>query len=215
MVFLVDFENVQNSGLKGARYLVKEDRVIIFYSQACEWIRQGIFLELMESFCYLELCKLKKPGKNALDFYIATKLGAIFGEGYMGKAAIVSRDQGFTAIRDFWKEQGDPVREVVLGGTLEQCILSANENHLRTEMVKKEMKTVRLETEFARYQERMKVRAVLEEIFADTGFDEQMKEIQCLYEKQSGKKLFYLDAVKTFGRQDGLEIYRRMRRLIG
>ena len=77
------------------------------------------------------------------------------------------------------------------------------------------LKPVKLETEFARYQERRKVREALESVFADTGYEEQVETIQGLFEKQLGKKILYLDSVKTFGRKDGLEIYRKMQRLIG
>ena len=215
MYFLIDFENVQNEGLKGAQYLLKEDTVIIFYSTSCEKIQQGSLQQLMDSSCQLDICKLKKAGKNALDFYIATKMGAVFGSGYRGKAAIVSRDQGFTAVQDYWRRQGKESREVTLGSSLEQCILQANENRPRTQQVREWLKPVKLETEFARYQERRKVREALESVFADTGYEEQVETIQGLFEKQLGKKILYLDSVKTFGRKDGLEIYRKIQRLIG
>ncbi len=159
MYFLVDFENVLSDGLRGAQYLKADDTVIIFYSQVCDKVQQGVIRQIMDSACHLDICKLQKQGKNALDFYIATCLGAVFGSGYAGKAAIVSRDQGFTAVRDYWKGYAGKTAEVILGPTLEQCILSANE-------------------------------------------------------KQSGRKILYLDSVKTFGKKDGLEIYRKMRYLM-
>lgn len=215
MYFLVDFENVQSEGLKGAQYLRASDTVIIFYSQACGQIQQGVMRQIMDSCCCLDICKLKKQGKNALDFYIATRIGAVFGSGYKGKSAIVSKDQGFTAIRDYWKSCAADAKEVILGVSLEQCILSANENLARTAQAREQLKKVSLETEFAVYKKRMETRKVLEDVFADTEYGEQMAAIQDLFEKQSGRKILYLDAVKTFGKKDGLEIYRKMRRLIG
>ncbi len=218
MYFLIDFENVGDEGLKGVHYLLEEDTVVIFYSQACEKIRQGNLLQIMESFCVLDICKLKKAGKNALDFYISTKIGEIFGGGYSGKAAIVSKDHGFSAVRDYWKGQKE-AREVILGPTLEQCILSANENRLRTSQVREELKPVRLDAEFARYQERMRVRKMLESTLADTGYEEHLGKIQNLFENQSGnqpsKKILYLDFLKTFGKKDGLAMYHMMRELTG
>lgn len=213
MYFLIDFENVGNQGLRGTQYLLREDTVFIFYSHACEQIRQGCLHQIMESFCRLDICKLKKAGKNALDFYIATKTGQIFGSGYEGKAAIVSRDQGFTAVRDYWKSREKPSRQVILGADLEQCILSANENRDRTAQIREQLKPVKLETEFAKYEERMKMRAVLEKVFADTAYEEKLGAIQELYERQPDRKILYLNSVKTFGKKDGLEIYRKMRGL--
>ncbi len=215
MYFLIDFENVQSEGLRGTQYLLEEDTVIIFFSQASEQIQQGCFRQIAQSFCHLDICKLKKTGKNALDFYIATKVGEIFGGGYSGKAAIVSRDQGFAAVKDYWRLKAQPKREVVLGPTLEQCILSANENRTRTCQIREQLKHVKLETEFARYQEQMRMRKILEKTFADTVYEGQVGAIQSLLEKQSGRKILYLDSVKTFGKRDGLEIYRRMKRLAG
>ncbi|MCI8605536.1 MAG: hypothetical protein HFG72_01490 [Hungatella sp.] len=214
MYFLIDFENVLSEGMKGTQYLLEEDTVIIFFSQACEQIQQGCFRQIAQSFCQLDICKLKKTGKNALDFYIATKVGEIFGGGYSGKTAIVSKDQGFSAVKDYWRLKVQPKREVVLGPTLEQCIVSANENRMRTSQIREELKPVKLETEFARYQEQRRMREILEKAFADTGYKEQVGAIQHLLEKQSGKKILYLDSVKTFGKRDGLEIYRRMKRLV-
>lgn len=215
MYFLIDFENVGNEGLRGAQYLLKEDTVIIFFSQSCELIGQGCFHEIMETFCRLDICKLKKAGKNALDFYIATKVGEIFGSGFSGKVAIVSRDQGYTAVRDYWKSIEKPPRQVILGANLEQCILSANENRTRTAQIREQLKTVRLETEFARYEERMKLRENLKKAFADTVYEEKLGMIQELFERRSDKKILYLDSVKTFGKKDGLEIYRKMKQLAG
>lgn len=215
MYFLIDFENVGDEGLKGAQFLLEEDMVIIFYSQACEKIRQGNLSQIMDSFCRLDICKLKKPGKNALDFYISTKIGEIFGNGYLGKAAIVSKDHGFFAVRDYWKSHGAGAREVILGATLEQCILSANENRPRTAQIRELLKPVRLDTEFARYQERMRVRKILEDTFADSGFEDHLGAIQNLFENQPSRKVLYLDSLKTFGKRDGLAIYHMMRQLTG
>lgn len=215
MYFLVDFENVRNEGLRGAQYLLEEDIMIIFFSCACDRIQQGCFCQIMESLCRLDICKLKNSGKNALDFYIAARTGEIFGGGYSGKVSIVSKDQGFRAVRDYWKEKGKNSREVVLGANLEQCILSANENRMRTDRVREQLKSVSLEAEFARYEERRKIRSILKEVFSDTVFEERLDIIQGLFEKQLGKKVLYLDSVKTFGRRDGLEIYRRVKGLAG
>ena len=76
-------------------------------------------------------------------------------------------------------------------------------------------RSVKLETEFARYEERMKIRRILEKEFADTAYEEKLGAIQGLMEKGAGKKILYLDSVKTFGKKDGLEIYRRIKKAAG
>ena len=94
MYFLIDFENVGNEGLRGAQYLLKEDAMTIFFSQACEQIGQGCLRQIMDSFCRLDICKLKKTGKNALDFYIAAKTGEIW-KRISGKSCNCQQRPGF------------------------------------------------------------------------------------------------------------------------
>ena len=57
-----------------------------------------------------------------------------------------------------------------------------------------------------------------ERVFGKGGHCQQRPGIyggEGLLEKGSGKKILYLDSVKTFGKKDGLEIYRRMKRVAG
>ncbi len=211
MYFLIDFENVQNEGLKGARYLGKEDTVVIFYSTSCEKIQQGSLQQLLDSSCERDICKLKKAGKNALDFYIASMLGEIFGGGYQGKAAIVSRDQGFKAVQEYWRERASKKGAVVLNSTIGGCIRSANEDNVRTRTAREGLKHVSMEAEVARYREEERLQKRTKEIFQDTKYqamEEQMWEL--LKEKESRKKL-YVNALRIFGREDGLEVYRKIR----
>lgn len=93
--------------------------------------------------------------------------------------------------------------------------MSANENHIRTTQLREERKPVRLETEFARYEERVKIREILKQASEDTAYEEELGRIQEVFERQSDKKVLYLDSVKTFGKKDGLEIYRKIRGLAG
>ena len=101
--FMIDFENTRNRGLQGAEYLQPDDSVTIFYSQVCMKIEWKWFCQLKESGCNFRICKLQKAGKNALDFYIASHIGEMYGQGYNGMTAIVSNDAGFRAVREYWK----------------------------------------------------------------------------------------------------------------
>ena len=92
---MIDFENTGSRVLQGAEYLQPDDSVTIFYSQICMKIEQKPLRQLKESGCSFRICKLQKPGKNALDFYIASHIGEIYGQGYTGMIAIVSNDAGY------------------------------------------------------------------------------------------------------------------------
>ena len=81
MLFLIDYENVGNAGMKGCGYLDARDYVIVFYSEARRHMEQRILEQVTASGCAFEICKLYKAGKNALDFYIASRLGELIGGG--------------------------------------------------------------------------------------------------------------------------------------
>lgn len=82
--FLVDFENVGNQGLQGTSWLNAEDSITIFFSQTKAKIEQRKLQQIIRSKCDFQICRLDKTGKNALDFYIATRVGEIYGSGYAG-----------------------------------------------------------------------------------------------------------------------------------
>ena len=95
--FMIDLENTRSAGLQGAEYLTAADQVTIFYSKACVQITFGRMQELLASGCGMEVCRLVNTGKNALDFYIASRIGEVYGQGFEGTIAIVSNDKGFRA----------------------------------------------------------------------------------------------------------------------
>lgn len=105
MLFLIDYENVGNAGMKGCHYLNASDHIIIFYSETRKNMERRFLEDIANSGCTFETCKLCKTGKNALDFYITSKLGEIFGGGFDETSVIVSRDAGFQAVRDYWDKR--------------------------------------------------------------------------------------------------------------
>ncbi len=40
-----------------------------------------------------------------MDFYIATRVGEFYGGGHEDQVGIISKDQGFHAVRDYWDNQ--------------------------------------------------------------------------------------------------------------
>ena len=210
--FMVDWENIQHNGLQGGQYLCKTDSVTIFYSGACNRIEQGDLENLLHSGCELQICKLVRTGKNALDFYISSRIGALFGSGYEGHVAIVSRDKGFQAVQDYWAHCAMPHRRIVIGSSLETCIAAVNEHSERRKNIQRALRVVNLETEFQKYNEKQYVRQEVERLFSDMACQEQLEQIIELMQCESGQnRAIYLQALKQFGRKDGLEIYHRVK----
>lgn len=74
------------------------------------------------------------------------------------------------------------------------------------------LRVVNLETEFQKYNEKQYVRQEVERLFSDMACQEQLEQIVELMQCESGQnRAIYLQALKQFGRKDGLEIYRRVK----
>ena len=210
--FMIDIENTHSSGLKGAGYLCETDHVTLFYTESCTGIEQGLLRDILQSGCGIDTCKLVKAGKNALDFYIATKVGEVFGSGYPGDIAIVSGDKGFQAISDYWRHHARPARKVIVRKDIEQCIISLDEKSERRKRIQEALLIVNLEKEIDKHKERLRIRNELEQLFAGT---EQEDKIDAIMDIITGEikpgKVLYLTTLKQFGRKNGLEIYRKLR----
>ena len=126
MLFLIDFENVGNAGMKGCDYLDARDHVVVFYSEARKHMEQRILEEITSSGCVFDICKLCKAGKNALDFYIVSRLGELIGEGYEGAIVRVSNDGGFQAVREYWEKKALYKRKILISSCIEDGIVSGN-----------------------------------------------------------------------------------------
>lgn len=215
MYFMVDYENVRSSGLTGVEWLLAEDVVILFYSDAARTIEKGFIDAICRSGCRLDICELVNSGKNALDFYIASRIGEIFGQGYDGKVAVVSKDQGYRAVRDYWRQKSEKPRSVIIQPTIEKSILSAKEQNERTEILIEKNRLVDISAEYARYEEKIRLQKALESTLIDSEHYQNIGAIQEIIEQGECRKVIYLSTLRQFGRKDGLEIYQKIKDCIG
>ncbi len=194
MYFLVDFENVRNLGMRGTEFLLRSDCVVLFYSDAAPAIEQRHLNNIQLAGCGFETCKLLKKRKNGLDFYIASKAGALFGAERCQNLVIVSNDSGFQAVRDYWQDRSGTKHRVALSESIEHGILAAKENSER---------------------ENIKLRRALEAAFEGTEYSGRLQEIQELLRPGTSPKIIYLDSLKRFGRKAGQEVYRLLKTCAG
>lgn len=213
MYFLVDLENVHEAGMQGSGYLNQEDKLILFYSDSAPTLETRYLEDIQESGCEFAICKLKKARKNALDFYIVTKLGEIFGSGYSGIVAIISQDDGFRSAKEYWSQCSQPARTVVLGESIERAIISANLRDQRTQMIHQRTKKLEIASFYAAYKENRRIREALEALFEGTEYQSRIGEIEALLNggKDQSPKVIYLNALHRFGRRDGLAVYRQLK----
>ncbi|MBQ7681688.1 MAG: hypothetical protein IJT31_05710 [Oscillibacter sp.] len=105
--FLIDYENVNTNGFRGITSLSRKDRVIVFYSENAETMTFGLHRRLNESKAEISFQKVFVGGKNALDFQLCTYLGYLIGRNARPRVVyyIVSSDQGYASIVDYWARQ--------------------------------------------------------------------------------------------------------------
>ena len=209
--FMVDWENVNNKGLKGYQFLTEQDAVTIFYSNNCNRIIQGELQGILSSGVKLQLYKLVNPGKNALDHYISSRIGELYGSGYQGEVAIVSKDRGYKSVRDYWEYCAKPNRRIILQENLELCILYSKEKSERKQLIQKNIQVVNLEQEYEKYCEHNRIYDEMVQLFLDTEYQLLVPRIMDIIEKRNSNKVIYLNTLKEFGKKDGLEIYRTIR----
>lgn len=214
MYFLVDFENVKNCGMKGCEHLLPEDTIEIFFSEAFPNISLGIFENMKKSRCEIRICKLQNQRKNALDFYIASRIGELIGNGYPGQIAIISHDKDYKSVQEYWRECSDVKKRILLSRTITDGIISANQANERTRMLREQEKLVSLEVEYAKYEEAIRIHTLLSEQFAGTEYAEHLAEIEEVYKNRNDKKMLYLDSLKHFGRKNGIQIYNQMKQIM-
>ena len=108
-IYLIDYENVHESGLSGIKELPEGDRVIVFYGDKIKSISFDVHVQMMNSKAVVEFIETHKTAKNYLDFQLGTYLGYLIGRGSHEQVVIVSHDTGFDSVVDFWKERGTEI----------------------------------------------------------------------------------------------------------
>ena len=125
---------------------------------------------------------------------------------------IVSRDAGFQAVQDYWGKRAIHRRRVLLADCVEDGIVSSNENSDRTRELKRLRENLTIGGFYADYTEKLRIRAVIRNLFAGTEYEEMTEEIQkIMEEKRKTPKVIYLNCLHFFGRDSGLAIYNKMK----
>ena len=208
MKILVDLENVHAKGALGAEFLNKTDDVILFYSQAAPNMETH-YLNLMAENCgKLSAIKLKTARKNALDFYIASYIGALLGSGYDGEIAIVSTDNGFLSIKEYWEQISDAKHEVICAGNIFSALAMSKADDGRSIRMQEGQKVKDIGNFMAAYDERHSIRGRITAAFKGTEFESATGDIvQLIGDENMRPADIYRQILHDFGRAKGLRLY--------
>jgi hypothetical protein len=215
MYFLIDYENVHNAGMRGSEHLTEQDSVLLFYSASAPNMEQQHLDNIRASGCGFEIYKLVSQRKNGLDFYIATKVGELFGAQKCRHAVVVSHDNGFASIREFWQSCSGTKNRVTISDSIETGISECGENSPRANQIRSGHKMEDIGNFYSAYRQDLKFQQLLREAFAGTAFQGQLKEIETVLKTGKSPKVIYLDSLRQFGRKDGQEIYRILKNCAG
>lgn len=105
MYFFVDYENVGPTGFTGIENLTSDDKLFIFYNETNCKMPFSLHKKLTTTNATIEYFDTKKTGKNFLDFQLSTYLGYIIAKSPEKDFAIISQDQGFEIVMNFWNDK--------------------------------------------------------------------------------------------------------------
>lgn len=103
-VFLIDFENMRSEGLRGIDTLTSEDTVVIFYSNNADSLTFAAHAMIMSSKANVIYYKIKRGGKNALDFQLISCLGYMLAKEPDAEFYVISKDTGYDFAIEFWSD---------------------------------------------------------------------------------------------------------------
>ena len=109
--FLIDYENVNVSGFNGLSSLTENDTIVLFYSENADTLTFGLHKRINEAKATIQFQKVSVKTKNALDFQLCSYLGFLIRDKMNNEAEknnyyIVSNDQGYSILPDYWKKRG-------------------------------------------------------------------------------------------------------------
>lgn len=73
------------------------------------------------------------------------------------------------------------------------------------------MSVLELHTMFTKYEERNRIVAEITDVFADTEYEPQILQIVDMVISEKKPKILYLTSLKSFGKKNGTEVYRRIK----
>lgn len=96
--YLVDLENVKNSGLEGIEQLSSQDQVIVFYSDKADTLKIDVIQKISEGKADVTFIKADNGTPNSLDFQLITYLYYnLAKEDTESQFWIISKDTGYEA----------------------------------------------------------------------------------------------------------------------
>ncbi len=195
--YLVDYENVHQTGLNGINELEKNDNVVIFYSQNADKLPFSLHSQIVETKAKIIYFEVDTVGKNALDFQLSSYIGYIVGKNSIGKNSknmcyIISNDSGYENVCNFWRKQGMRICRIPDISQVKRC------EPITKSEIKEVLNELELEKEDMDFVKKMLIRNM-------ERYDITIPQI---------KSTVHHELIKKFGNERTKVIYSAIKRLI-
>lgn len=208
--YLIDYENVRETGLEKIHAVVKdEDTVYLIYTANAGKIELDALANIRGS---LKIIKVQR-GKESLDMHLVSLLGFLLHrDGMDGEYYIVSNDTDYDSVIDFWRNTvGYQVSRVkaTRGEPME-----TEEEHKETPVPVQESVSVQesAKSSVKPVSPNTVLNAKLMAKLGQSGLDSNKKGEVCslvikLSHEKNPKQMVYRSLIKKFGQKIGLDIY--------
>ena len=155
--------------------------------------------------------QIEKHKKKWIGLYIASKVGEIFTMDHNAKIAIISADNGFQAVLDYWRPRLSVQNQLVKSKSIAKSLVCVSGESARKLLVNESMETFKLQEVYAKYEERNRMVIGITDLFAGTDYETLIFQIVDIVILSNQPKIMYLNFLKRFGRKNGTEVYRKIK----
>lgn len=194
--YLVDYENVTTDGLQGIDWRTSADEIIIFYSEHADRLSFDLHQRINESKAQITYIKVAACKKNALDFQLVTYLGYLIARHPNDSFYIISKDNGFQNVVNFWADRNVTVTQ--LGALDELPQVSKEPKQPKKEKAQSSPKKDKLQSQ-------------VEKIFADS--ETSALVVDCLRRSKSKQEL-HNNLAAAFRTDDVGAYYKQVKQLL-
>ena len=194
--YLIDYENVHDSGFKGADQLSGKEYIHIFSTTNASYVNISLLASLKGKLYFHKV----PAGKESLDMNLVSYLGYLIHKNRSKKVIyiIISQDRGYDKVIQYWKK--------------EKGVVIARRNSFEIE-TKPEEKQINCPNK------KMKINLDVQQVLAKEKVKGEFVNgvasvVAKNYEINNRKQVIYLTLLSRYGMQDGLRLYSLIKHLL-
>ena len=146
-----------------------------------------------------------------MDFYIASRIGELRASGVNERIAIISKDTGYAAVKDYIDCKYVKAKKIILSSTIKSAILQECKKDQRTVLTRYGVSNVSIEDFRNELEAERSGKINVFKLLSETRHIKNGHTVQRIVDADNHKVPVYRKLVHEFGQKDGLDIYRRIK----